>query len=185
MLVSTLKAIFESKEDLFANLWLGQQTDYKFESYPIIDFDLSQRKVETKQDLEQFIIARTNELAEQLGVNLTYQPYEARFGELIRKVGQKKPVVILIDEYDKPILDNITTSNRDEIKDALKSFYSVIKAADRYLRFVLLTGVTKFSRVSIFSDLNNLEDLTMDEQYAKIMGFTQTELLPSKDQKPH
>jgi hypothetical protein len=101
-----------------------------------------------------------------------------RFEELIRKLSETDSVVILIDEYDKPILDNISRQEaRLAIKDTLAGFYGVIKPLDAHLRFVLLTGVTKFSKVSVFSKLNNLKDLTMSESTADMLGYTQEELL--------
>ena len=102
-----------------------------------------------------------------------------RFAELIRKVWKKtgKAVVILVDEYDKPILDHIdNTAKAKEMRDGLKNFYSVIKDSDRYIRFCFITGVSKFSRVSIFSDLNNLEDISMQPEMGTICGYTEKEL---------
>ncbi|WP_319577415.1 AAA family ATPase [uncultured Desulfobacter sp.] len=102
-----------------------------------------------------------------------------RFAELIRKVWKKtgKSVVILVDEYDKPILDHIdNTAKAEEMRDGLKNVYSVIKDSDRYIRFCFITGVSKFSRVSIFSDLNNLEDISMQPEMGTICGYTEKEL---------
>ena len=100
-----------------------------------------------------------------------------RFGELIEKLSERSRVAIHIDEYDKPILDNLTEAEgRREIKETLSGFYGVIKPRDKYLRFVLLTGVTKFSKVSVFSKLNNLTDLTLSRRYAEMLGYTEEEL---------
>lgn len=176
LLISTLQALFEGNRDLFANLWLGQQTDYAFESYPVLQIDMSKVQVQNREQLETYLLFQIDQWAEQFQIDLTYPRYDGRLGELLKRLGQDKPVVILIDEYDKPLLDNLTKASRDEIKETLKGFYTAIKAADPYLRFVLLTGVTKFSRISVFSGLNNLVDLTMSQRYATILGFTQAEL---------
>jgi len=114
--------------------------------------------------------------AYQIDISSPEDSYTSHFAHLVRELAKINRVVILIDEYDKPILDNLSSPARDEIKEALKGFYTVIKASDEYLRFVLLTGVTKFAKVSVFSGLNNLQDLTMDERYADMLGITQTEL---------
>ena len=98
------------------------------------------------------------------------------FKELIRKLSRSGPVVILVDEYDKPILDNITNPDLPQIMRILKGFYSTIKDCNAQERFVFITGVSKFSHVSIFSDLNNLKDLSMNRDYAAMLGFTQAEL---------
>jgi hypothetical protein len=98
-----------------------------------------------------------------------------RFRELILQSSKKEKVVILIDEYDKPILDNVTRENVQSIREVLENFYSVVKATEPYQRFVLLTGVSKFARVSVFSKLNNLTDITMDARFATMLGYTQKE----------
>ncbi len=176
LLLSTLRAIFEGQRDLFADLWLGQHADYDFKTYHVIYLDMSQMNVETPALFKESVRIEVEQLAQSLGIQLEQPGHGSAFGELIRKLGQEKPVVILIDEYDKPLLNHLTSPMRDEMKAALKAFYIAIKASDRYLRFILLTGVTKFSKVSIFSDLNNLEDISMHGRYADLLGFTQEEL---------
>ncbi len=176
LLVSTLKAIFEGNRDLFTGLWLAEQSDYAFEPYPVLSMNLSLERVTDAAHLRQALWQQIDQLAEDFGITLENQTYSSRFAELIRDLGREKPVVLLIDEYDKPMLDHLTKPTRDEIKEILKGFYIVIKASDPYLRFVLLTGVTKFSKVSIFSELNHLNDLTMDSRYASMLGITQPEL---------
>ncbi len=117
--------------------------------------------------------------AQEYGVKLERRTVKDRSMELIGKLYKKcsKQVVILIDEYDKPILNNIEdTQTAIQMRELLKNFYSVIKDADPYLKFVFITGVTKFSKVSLFSGLNNLNDITLDPRYATICGITQEEL---------
>jgi hypothetical protein len=113
--------------------------------------------------------------AEEYDITLNKKILSSRFEELIRKLNTKfnTGVVVLIDEYDKPLLDNITKESADSIREGLSSFYSVLKDADRYLKFVFLTGVSKFSKTSIFSKLNNLTDISLDPKYADICGYTQ------------
>ncbi len=133
----------------------------------------------TKEELLETQNIILNEHAKEYGVSLEYRFVKDRFFELIKALSKKynSQVVVLIDEYDKPILDNI--EDRDtaiEMRECLKNFYSVLKDADPYLKFVFITGVSKFSKVSIFSGLNNLKDITLDPQYATICGYTQREL---------
>lgn len=176
LLVSTLQAIFEGKRNLFEGLWIAEQTDYSFETFPVFQLDMSNPKVYHKNDIEDYVIYMTNMTAEKYNLTLTQNSYEMRVSELIRKLSAINPVVILIDEYDKPLLDHLTSPQRDEVKEALKGLYTAIKASDAYLRFVLLTGVTKFSKISVFSGLNNLIDISMDNYYADMLGITQAEL---------
>ncbi len=176
LLISTLKAIFEGKRHLFEDLWINQNTDYAFESYHVVHIDMSQVDSDNAEQLKNYLLVQVKQLAKQHSLNLEHGTYSSCFGELIQKLGQDKPVVILIDEYDKPILDHLTKPARDTVKDALKGFYNMIKANDPYLRFVLLTGVTKFSKISVFSGLNNLIDISMNKFYAEMLGVTQEEL---------
>lgn len=176
VLISTLTALFEGKQELFKGLWIDEQSDYEFPTYPVCHLDMSNRKVYTRRDLEEYVIYMTDIIAEKYDVKLSQSAYEIRFSELLRKLSTINKVVVLIDEYDKPILDNLHRSTRDEVKEALRGFYTTIKASDPYLRFVLLTGVTKFARVSVFSGLNNLLDISMDRDYATMLGITQSEL---------
>jgi hypothetical protein len=117
-----------------------------------------------------------NKIADDYNVELSTKAYDERFQELIETLGKQSKTVILIDEYDKPILDNVTNKSIENIRETLESFYSVIKATEPYQRFVLMTGVSKFSKVSVFFKLNNLTDITMDSRYATMLGYTQEEL---------
>lgn len=176
LLLSTLQALFEGRRDLFEGLWLAEQTDYEFPSYHVLLLDMSKADIETPDQFRTYLLNMLAGLADRFGVTLRHQGYRSQFAELIEKIGQEKRVVVLVDEYDKPMLDHLTTPYRDEIKLILKGFYTAIKASDPYLRFVMLTGVTKFSKVSVFSDLNNLTDISMFGQYAGLLGITQAEL---------
>ena len=176
LLVSTLAALFEGKRELFDGLWIAEQSDYGFEPHPVFQIDMSRERITDALSLEKHIMRVTAEMAEKYQVSLSYDTYTSRFTELLRKLSAQNKVVVLVDEYDKPILDNLQSSTRDEVKEALRGFYATIKASDPYLRFVLLTGVTKFAKISVFSGLNNLLDISLDKRYAEMLGITQAEL---------
>jgi hypothetical protein len=128
--------------------------------------------------LESALNANLALLEEKWGKNANETDYPARFWGLIRRAAEKtgRRAVVLIDEYDKPLLETDDEERRGEVRDTLRAFYGVLKSADQWLRFYLLTGITKFSKVSIFSELNQLEDISMAEDYASLCGVTQTEL---------
>jgi hypothetical protein len=173
--LSTLKAVFQNKEHLFKGLAL-ENKPYAWKEYPVIHIDLGDLSSASPELLNASLTNTINEAASSLGVELKNIGVSERFRELILQSSKKEKVVILIDEYDKPILDNVTRENVQSIREVLENFYSVIKATEPYQRFVLMTGVSKFSKVSVFSKLNNLTDITMDSRYATMLGYTQEEL---------
>jgi hypothetical protein len=174
--LSTLKAIFQNKKHLFKGLAL-ETKPYDWKEYPVIHSDLGSSESADAPNLSQYLIETIDSLAQSYDMELSRSGVSGRFTELIEKLASKgEKVVILIDEYDKPILDNITRENVEGIREVLENFYSVIKATEPCQRFVFLTGVSKFSKVSVFSKLNNLTDLTMDARYATMLGYTQEEL---------
>ena len=136
--------------------------------------DFGNAKADSAETLEEYLRLRIQQEADKLGKNLKQNDSAAAFYELIATLANdEQKVVILIDEYDKPILNNIFSPKIKEILNVLKGFYSTIKTCDSMERFVFMTGVSKFSKVSVFSDLNNLVDLTMDARFANMMGHTQ------------
>lgn len=177
LLIATLEALFSGKKELFANLWIDK-SDWTWQTHPVVRFDFSTISHLTSQELQLGIIDQINITARQHGIDLTNeQTLGGKFKTLIMQLAQKNKVIILIDEYDKPILDHI--DNLQEAKaqrEVLKSLYSGIKGADQYLRFVLLTGVSKFAQTSIFSGINNLTDISMDARYATMLGYTHKEI---------
>lgn len=176
LLVSTLEEVFRGNKELFRGLWLYDQP-YDWRVHPVIRLDFSLRQVESTEALKQSIERSLYTLADQYQVTLRPGPYDALFADLIRELSRQGQVVILVDEYDKPILDNIEDlANAEGNRDVLRSFYTVIKGMDAYIRFVLLTGVSKFSRVGVFSGLNNLEDITMSPAFSAALGFTDEEV---------
>ncbi len=174
--LSTLKAVFEGKKNLFKGLAIYDKP-YDWKPHPIIQLDMNGRDFSTLEKMEERFRQILKEQAELNGVSLENAPSDTMFHELIKKLHDEKgDVVILIDEYDKPILNNISKANCSTFLDALKSFYSVIKEKNGMIRLVFITGVSKFCHVSLFSDLNNLTDITMDARYATMLGYTQEEL---------
>ena len=175
LLVSTLKAIFEGRRELFDGLAISKK-EYDWKPYPVIHFDMGNCSAKTPKALEGFIEDRLCDIAAEHGVTLRGQSNATRFESLISALGKQEKVVIFIDEYDKPILNNVTNPEADAILSVLKGFYSTVKTCEDLERFVFITGVTKFCHVSLFSDLNNLTDITMRSDYATMFGYTQSEL---------
>lgn len=174
--LATLEEICKGNKELFRGLWI-YQSDYPWTEYPIIRIDFSRYQVRNVAELEVRIQRHLRQVAEQYQITLDEGPFDIQFADLVIKLAGEKQVVILIDEYDKPILDNIDNlAEAGEIRRTLKSFYGSIKSLDQYLRFVFITGISKFSRVGIFSDMNNLDDLTLDPRMAAALGITEDEL---------
>ena len=164
LLLSTLEAYFEGKKELFEGLDI-EKSEEKWTKYPVLHLDLNAKKFDTTDDLIRLIDRQLLIYEAEYGSSDADRSIDDRFFTLIRlayeKTGQR--VVILIDEYDKPMLQAIGNEDlQKEYRETLKAFYGVMKSMDKYIRFALLTGVTKFGKVSVFSDLNNLDDISMD-----------------------
>ena len=178
LLISTLHAIFQGKKHLFKDLWIAQ-SDYMWEQYPVIWLDMSAVTNASAELLEQSLNFNLDEIAEQYGVKLpVVLSVSDRLNKLITELAKtNQKVVVLIDEYDKPLVDQI---HRPEIamenREILKQFYGILKVQNANIRFLLLTGVSKFSKVSIFSGLNNLEDISLLTDYGTLLGYTEQEL---------
>ena len=173
--LSTLKAIFEGKKELFEGLAIYDKP-YDWKPYPIIHLDMANCDIQTSEELKKYLMGMLENIALSFNLQLRGETLTNCFENLIIDVAKNGSVVILLDEYDKPILNNITNTHVKEILQVLKGFYSNIKKAEKYLRFAFITGVSKFCHVSLFSDLNNLTDITMDYNYASMLGYTQEEL---------
>ncbi len=178
LFLDTLKDIFEGKRELFRGLLIEEQWNWEV-NYPVIKISFS-GGIDSRETLRKnlFYILNGNQKRLDIHCDEKEDPNQC-FAELIEKAYEKyhQKVVILIDEYDKPILDNI--ENIPEaliIRDGIRDFYTKIKDNDRYLRFALLTGVSKFSKVSLFSGLNNLEDISLNPDYGNACGYTQLDL---------
>ena len=178
LFLDTLKELFESNAALFTGLYAESHWDWTT-SYPVLRFSFGGGVLGSLDDLGQSLHRQLTVFEQQHGIPAAFPDVRSRFAELIRrlheKVGQR--VVILIDEYDKPILDRIEQPEiARAIREGLKDFYSVIKDSDAHVRFAFLTGVSKFSKVSLFSGLNNLQDITVDARYSAICGYTDADV---------
>jgi hypothetical protein len=177
LLVSTLEAIFKGRKELFEGLYMYDKWDWT-QQFPVIRIDWTRINYSTSEKMEVSLCRYLRSIATRYEVALQGTTASDCFDELIALLYDKtgKKVVILIDEYDKPITDNLFEPSLNIIRKAVHDFYQVMKGVDEYLRFVFLTGVSKFSGLSIFSALNNLDDITLQAQYATICGYTQEEL---------
>jgi hypothetical protein len=179
LLVSTLSSIFKGDKELFKNLWI-YDSDYTWEKHPVIKLSMANSQVGETDTMETRIKIQLNYIAEEYGIELDLKPYlDIVFTDLIHKLHTKTgmKVVVLVDEYDGPIINHINDIPKaNENRDLLRNFYKVLKDEDASLRFVFLTGVSKFAKTSIFSGLNNLEILTMDQKASSLLGYTQDEL---------
>jgi hypothetical protein len=173
LLISTLESLFLSKRELFEGLYIEDKWDWS-QHYPIIRISFSNIGHKEK-GLYQAIDDQLDKIAESYAIVLTESVISGKFKELIEVLSAfRGKVVVLIDEYDKPIIDYLgdDTAKAIENRDVMKIFYSILKDADPHLKLVFITGVSKFSRVSIFSDLNNLNDITTDYRFAGSCGIT-------------
>ena len=179
LLISTLEAYFQGKRELFEGLAM-QELEKEWKQYPVIHLDLNAKKFDTEEDLIRLIDRQLLVYESVYGRVPTDVTIDDRFVSLIRNAAEKsgERVVILVDEYDKPMLQAIGNDTlQSEYRNTLKAFYGVLKSMDGYIKFALLTGVTKFGKVSVFSDLNNLEDLSRNPGYTDICGISEEELL--------
>ncbi|MBR4899347.1 MAG: ATP-binding protein [Victivallales bacterium] len=176
LLVSTLKAIFQGRRELFKGLAIDKM-DNDWEAYPVIHLDFGACMATTTEELDVYLKRRLAECASEHDLVLTGPNPQEQFIELILRLSKgTSSVVILVDEYDKPILSNIVNPNVSEILTLLKGFYSVIKTYEGLIRFAFITGVSKFAHVSLFSDLNNLTDITLNPEYAGMLGFSEADI---------
>ncbi|MEA1901840.1 MAG: AAA family ATPase [Thermodesulfobacteriota bacterium] len=176
LLISTLNEIFEGNKELFKGLWI-YEADYAWKKHPVVRIDFSKSKARNSDELINYIVYQLDKTALLYGITLEQTQYDIKFDELLTKLSGINKVVVLIDEYDKPIIDNIENKELAiELREILKGFYTIIKACDEYIRFVLLTGVSKFSKAGVFSGLNNLKDISMDTRYSSLLGITGEEM---------
>jgi hypothetical protein len=175
-LVSTLEAIFKGKKELFEGLYIYDK--WKWEEYPVIKIDWTKINHSTLEKMEESLILNLNDIADNYQITLKSKSAIDCFSDLIKALQKKtgKNVVVLVDEYDKPVTAHLTDTDLKLFQTAVHDFYQVMKGADEYLHLVFLTGVSKFSGLSIFSALNNPRDITLHEQYVSICGYTQEEL---------
>ena len=178
LLVSTMEAYFSGKKELFDGLAIAEQ-EKDWIKYPVLRFDLSGKQYKSISDLTETLFQHLVKLEGLYGVKPQFESPEARFKDVIDAAYAKTGlgVVILIDEYDKPIVDSLGDEKLNEsFRSLLQGFYGVIKAKDACIKFGFLTGVTKIGKLSIFSGLNNLKDISMDARYTDICGISEKEL---------
>ena len=178
LLISTLEAYFQGKKDLFRGLAM-EELEKDWIKYPILHLDLNTEKYDTPESLDRILNDTLAKWEMVYGTAPSETSIPLRFKGIVQRACEQsgQRVVILIDEYDKPMLQAIGNEELGEkYRDTLKGFYSVLKTMDGYIRFALLTGVTKFGKVSVFSDLNNLNDISMDEPYVELCGITEKEI---------
>ncbi len=184
LLCSTFKALFQGKKELFKNLWI-EKSDWQWEQFPIVSINFGTIDRSSPEELKTNLIWELRTIAQENNIDISQAPsMGSKLSMLIKELAKKNgPVVVIVDEYDKPILDHITDpKSAREIRKILKSFYETLKGLDEYLRFVFITGITKFSKTSIFSGMNNLEDLSFTAQAATLCGYTHQELITNFDQ---
>ena len=179
LFLSTLKAYFEGRRHLFEGLFIaGHETEW--EEYPVVYIDFNKAAYTSLQTLHNVLNHILSDYEKRWGIEPGEREYSLRFENIIRRRYEQtgRKVVVLVDEYDKPLIGTMDDFNvHEDIRVALRGFYGVLKSMDACLRFVFLTGVTKFSKISIFSDLNQLTDISMNENYAGICGITERELV--------
>jgi len=176
LLLSTIDYIFQAKKELFKGLWIEDKIEWK--EYPIIRLDFSPMNYRDL-GLENELLRSLRRIAKKYNLEIDFDSSKVFFENLILELSKIEKVVILIDEYDKPIIDYLEPDQLHEAKknrSIMKNFYGVLKNLDSHIRFLFITGVSKFSKVSIFSDLNHLEDLTVKPYSATLVGYTQSEL---------
>lgn len=179
LLVSTFQSYFEGKKELFKGLAI-EQLEHDWNEYPVLHFDMSGGKHMNKEQLNRYLLYILKSNEERFGVNTDSTDPNIRLSNLINSIYQQtgKQVVVLIDEYDAPLLDVVhQEEDLGALRQIMRNFFSPLKLSEPYLRFVFITGITKFSQLSIFSELNNIKNISMDEPYAGICGITKDELL--------
>ncbi|EHQ53692.1 hypothetical protein ECTPHS_13562, partial [Ectothiorhodospira sp. PHS-1] len=179
LLLDTLRCLFESRRSLFEGLYIHDRWDWKT-VHPVIRLSFGSGVMRSRDELDERIRHQLRKHRERFTLAATPRAdIPGEFSDLLELAHQEtgKPVVLLIDEYDKPVLDNIRDPERArELREGLKNLYSVLKDADPHLHLVLLTGVSKFSKVSLFSGLNNLRDITLLPEFTTLCGYTDEDL---------
>lgn len=178
LLISTFQAFFTGKKELFNGLKI-EKLEKEWKKYPVFHFDLGGKEYRTRADLENKLINILDNIKEEYKLTSSQTSPELIFSDLLKAAAEKhgNNVVVLVDEYDKPLLENFEDKTvAEEYRSLIRGFFGVLKSCDNYLKFVFITGVTKFSKVSIFSDLNQLNDISLSASAETICGITQKEL---------
>ena len=187
LLISTLEAYFQGKKDLFTGLMV-EKLEKDWIEHPILHLDLNIEKYDALESLDNILDKSLTAWEKLYGAEPSERSFSLRFAGIIERACQKtgQRVVILVDEYDKPMLQAIGNEDlQKQFRDTLKPFYGALKTMDGCIKFALLTGVTKFGKVSVFSDLNNLKDISMDERFVDICGITEKEIHDNLEEELH
>ena len=179
LLLNTIKSFFSGERELFRGLYIYEK-EQNWSEFPVIHIDYSLIDYKSSSALfKESFLSHLDSIARQYDLYLENRIIANAFTELVHKLYEKYSlgVVVLVDEYDKPLVDTLMEESRfNENREILKSLYSAMKGLDAYLRFVILTGVSRFAKVGVFSGMNNLQDISLNETYSTIVGFTQEEL---------
>ncbi len=178
LLVSTIEAYFKGKRELFDGLAIAS-LEKDWTEYPVLRFDLGGEAYKNEASLDVTLSQHLANMETEYGVDRRFDTLPARFKDIIDAANRKtgRQVVILVDEYDKPVIDNLDNPDlQDRLRETLRGFYGVMKSKDEFIRFGFLTGVTKIGKMSVFSDLNNLKDISMDARYTDICGVSESDL---------
>lgn len=175
LLISTFYELFRGNRELFEGLWIAE-SDYSWEPHPVIWLDLSGSNSRSASELRNFLSGLLKSNARDYGIELEEDTPTNQLRYLVQALARENEVVILIDEYDGQLVNHLTKESIFEIQEELRQFFSAIKSLDRYLHFVFITGISQFSRVGIFSGLNNLRNISDEPQFSTIVGITENEL---------
>ena len=180
--LSTLHEYFDGQKDLFVGTKL-EKLETKWTKYPVLHFDFNASTYNSVEDLQSRIAYMLSQHEKIYGKDINAKKNTERFESLVNAAAQTgKKVVILVDEYDKPLLNNISNKQlQDEIRKELKAFFGVLKTCDKQIKMAFITGVTKFSKVSLFSDVNNLKDISSELEYSTLCGATEQEIHDNLD----
>ncbi len=179
LLVSTLEAYFQGKRELFKGLAI-ERLEQEWTEYPVLHIDFSASKYLDVKHLQVMLNVQISQWESLYGTDAQEDSFSSRFEGVIRRAYKQtgKQVVVLVDEYDSPLLDSNSHSElQRELRDIVRDFFSPLKKSDQYLRFLFLTGISKFSQLSIFSELNNLKNISMRDEFSALCGITETEML--------
>ena len=181
LFLSTLEHIFKGDKELFKGCQI-YESDYNWQNYPVLHFDFSRIATASREEFKDALHDTLVNIGQEYNKEITGSSIQSQLERLIAQLAKKAKVVVLVDEYDKPMISNLkNTAVAEQNRDFLCDFFGTLKGLDKYLKFTFFTGVSKFSQVSIFSGLNNLKDITMHERYATMMGYTEEELLKNFD----
>lgn len=170
LFLSTLEEVFLGNKKLFKECDI-YSSNYDWQKYPVLYFDFSQISNRDAHEVEEALKRKLQYIANNHGLSIDTPTIQEGLVNLIKRLSEKNRVVVLIDEYDSPIINHLKSPRvADKNRDLLKTFFAALKSLDRYLKFTFVTGVSKFSQVSLFSGPNNLTDITMDPKYAAMMG---------------